>query len=195
VGRPRPGRGHRRRAGLVFPVHIWGAPHPVLEFVRRLAAGFAVTLPSNYAPWGGPGPREEQERLFTAAEAKLRAIAAAVSAREPAGVEAGSPLGNLHFSLLHLLTAPIVPRMDRSFWADPRCDGCGVCARICPACNIELLKARPSWRHRCEQCFACLQWCPPEAIQYGRNTPRIERYRHPEVSLKELLTGSPSISP
>jgi hypothetical protein len=118
-----------RAAGLVFPVHIWGLPPPVREFVRRLAdipaaakcywfavavnagqvartlfelrramsrggltlaAGFSLILPSNYAPWGGPGPREEQARLFKAAEEKLEAIAATVRALAPARVEAAS---------------------------------------------------------------------------------------------------------
>jgi len=28
-----------------------------------------------------------------------------------------------------------------------------------------MFDGRPVWQHHCEQCFACLQWCPKEAIQ------------------------------
>ena len=227
VGGVRPGADGA--IGLVFPVHMWGVPRPVLEFVsalarppaaapaaywfavtvnagqtarsqlqlrrhlaRRgleLAAGFAVALPSNYAPWGGPGPVEEQERQFSAARARLSEVAAAVRDRRAAGLETGPLFSSLAFSALNRLVAPLVPRLDRSFLADSRCDGCGVCARVCPAGNIELEAGRPRWLHRCEQCYACLQWCPREAIQYGRKTPQVPRYHHPEVSLKDILAG------
>jgi formate hydrogenlyase subunit 6/NADH:ubiquinone oxidoreductase subunit I len=46
---------------------------------------------------------------------------------------------------------------------------------------------KPSWLHRCEQCLACLQWCPQEAIQYGKKTVKYPRYHHPEVILKDML--------
>ena len=53
--------------------------------------------------------------------------------------------------------------------------------------NIEMVNERPAWLHRCEQCFACLQWCPQEAIQYGKKTVKYPRYHHPEVTLKDML--------
>ncbi|MEN6358816.1 MAG: hypothetical protein ABFD59_01960 [Smithella sp.] len=45
----------------------------------------------------------------------------------------------------------------------------------------------PAWHHRCEQCFACIQWCPEEAIQYGKGTRNKKRCHHPEISLKDML--------
>jgi len=46
---------------------------------------------------------------------------------------------------------------------------------------------KPSWIHQCEQCLACIQWCPQEAIQYGKKTVRYQRYHHPEITLKNML--------
>jgi len=42
-----------------------------------------------------------------------------------------------------------------------------------------------------------IQWCPQEAIQCGKRTPGYRRYRHPEVSLADMLRlnrgeGSPT---
>jgi MinD superfamily P-loop ATPase len=81
--------------------------------------------------------------------------------------------------------------MDKSFFADEKCTACGICAKLCPSINIAITDGRPAWQHRCEQCFACLQWCPEEAIQYGKNTKNKKRYHHPEISLKDIL-ASPS---
>lgn len=63
----------------------------------------------------------------------------------------------------------------------------GICKTVCPCGNIELQAGKPVWLHHCEQCLACIQWCPPEAIQFGKKTPRYERYRHPEVKLSDII--------
>ena len=81
--------------------------------------------------------------------------------------------------------------MDQAFWADPSCNGCGICAQICPVRNVDLVDDRPRWLGHCEQCFACLQWCPQEAIQFGRKTTGRRRYHHPSVTLAEMLRLAP----
>ena len=77
--------------------------------------------------------------------------------------------------------------MDRGFHVDESCSGCGICARVCPAGNISMAAGRPDWQQRCEQCFACLQWCPEEALQFGSASSGKKRYHHPEVNLADML--------
>jgi len=77
--------------------------------------------------------------------------------------------------------------MDKKFFADGRCDSCGICAKVCPVDNIKMLKGKPSWNHKCQQCMACLHWCPKEAIQYGKMTRGRRRYHHPLIKLNEII--------
>ena len=217
--------GDAEAVGFVFPVHMWGVPAPVVEFVGKLslrpgvylfalavnagqvsrtlvqlqemlarrglklAAGFSIVLPSNYIPWGGPGPVERRNARFDAARGRLAEAASCIAAREPGPVEKGPLWQRVVFTAIYRMTFKQVHQMDKDFWCDERCDSCGVCVRVCPAGNIELRKGRPAWMHDCEQCLACIQWCPRESIQFGKKTLAYERYHHPEVSLKDMISG------
>ena len=80
-----------------------------------------------------------------------------------------------------------VKLMDYSFRCDDNCIGCGVCSKVCPVKNIKMFDSRPQWQHHCEQCFACLQWCTKEAIQFSNKTSQGKRYHHPEVLLSDMM--------
>lgn len=152
-----------------------------------LSSGYSIVLPSNYIPWGGPGPVETQQRLFKNAQDKVKVIANAVRMGERKKVDRGPLWQNILFSWFYKMSFRHVPKMDKKFWVDAKCNGCEVCLKVCPAKNIEMKNEKPSWLHRCEQCLACIQWCPQEAIQYGKKTATYQRYHHPEVTLKEML--------
>jgi ferredoxin len=156
----------------------------------HLDAGFELAMPSNYIPWGGPGPQEKRDRLTAAAREKIGRIAAVVSARAKQPVEKGPLWQNLVLTCFNRLSFSRVPAMDKGFWVDTKCIACGICREVCPCGNIALEEGRPVWNHHCEQCLACIQWCPQEAIQYGKKTPRYERYRHPEVTLPEMIAAA-----
>lgn len=186
------------RAPYLFAVavHAGQVAATLIQLEKRIKAGgstlslgFEIAMPSNYIPWGGPGPQEKQIRRFEAAREKIGRIAAAVSAGEIRPVEKGPLWQNLLFTPINRLCFPYVPKMDRSFRVDETCDGCGVCVAVCPCSNIGLQAGRPVWRHRCEQCLSCIQWCPRKAIQYGKRTQRYERYHHPEVALGEMIAA------
>ncbi len=80
-----------------------------------------------------------------------------------------------------------VNTMDEKYYSDEKCNGCGICQKICPVDNIKLVNEKPEWQHKCQFCLACLHYCPQEAIQYGKNTLGRERYNHPNITVKELI--------
>jgi len=153
-------------------------------------------------------PGEKQQALLTRAPGEVERIAASVSARETGTLQTtADPLTRLadRFSLSETLAKPVWLRvagvdeptelsflesrqlMDEAFWADDGCNSCGICARICPVRNVEMVGGRPVWQHRCEQCFACLQWCPEEAIQFSGGTVGKARYHNPRVTVRDML--------
>jgi len=80
----------------------------------------------------------------------------------------------------------LIPAMDKGFRVNGRCDGCGICAKVCPVHNIEMSSGRPVWQHRCVQCMACLHWCPASGLDFGKKT---ETWLHkcPGMKLDEYL--------
>lgn len=77
--------------------------------------------------------------------------------------------------------------MDHGFHVNEYCISCGRCEDICPVDNIQLLGGKPSWDHNCEQCFACLNWCPESAIQFGDGTEDADRYHHTDVKIVDMM--------
>jgi ferredoxin len=208
--------------GLVFPVHIWGVPRLVRNFLQSmekrhgiyyfavavnagqvsrtliqlkelmagnsltLSAGFDIQLPSNYIPWGGPGPVDMQRKLLNAATEKINIAASYISSRRSGLLEKGPLWQRVLFTGLYKMTYNLVKTLDKNFHIDGTCNSCGICERVCPVENITLEAGIPVWHGSCEQCLACIQWCPEECIQYGKKTKTYERYHHPEVKLEDV---------
>jgi len=74
-----------------------------------------------------------------------------------------------------------IEELDKAFFAESACSGCGVCVNICPVKNIRLTGNRPEWLHHCEHCMACIHRCPKQAIQYGGKTKTRRRYYNVNV--------------
>jgi len=155
---------------------------------RELAAGFVLTMPGNYTPLYGAPPEDKQRQLLSRAKERIDQIATAVRRQERGLLEKNNALLNAFFSgVLYRFGVPRLPTSDRRFWADEKCNHCGLCARVCPVANIRMENGRPVWLHHCEQCMSCLQWCPQEAIQFGKSTVGRKRYHHPEVTVKDFM--------
>ena len=134
----------------------------------QLSAGFTVKMPDN----SNPTTREEQQKLFNKWKKKLEIIYHYVNARKKGKYENTvlyniivapftSRLQKTTIKVLNTLSntsdlpfEQLLPLTDRSFLADEKCDDCGICARVCPVSNIDIVNKKPVWQNRCESCLA-----------------------------------------
>lgn len=210
--------------GIVFPVHLWGAPEMVLRFLERLkadsaerycfavatykldagdvvgqikrklqscgirlSAGFTIAMPGNNVAFYDTESSSSRETKFKACRIELDAIAEVLrSEKELLTPEAGLVDRFLKTGLLRSAVTRTFHDADKRFWVKSDCNGCGICARVCPAGNIKFGCNRPVWLHNCQQCMSCINLCPKEAIQSGQTTLRRGRYRNPNVEISDL---------
>ncbi len=82
------------------------------------------------------------------------------------------------------------PDMEKSFYADQECTGCGICEDICLSGKIQMKNGKPHWQSNipCTYCFACIHFCPARAIQIKRrNTIKKGRYHHPSIKAADIM--------
>lgn len=81
------------------------------------------------------------------------------------------------------------------FYSDSNCTGCGICEEVCLSSKIELFDNRSVWRDspKCYGCFACINFCPQQAIQIRTrlfliksSTATTTRYHHESVTYKDI---------
>ncbi len=64
---------------------------------------------------------------------------------------------------------------DMGFKINEKCISCGLCAKVCPVDNIELIDKKPNFKNNCTQCMACVSYCPKRAIGYKIDNADIEK--------------------
>ncbi len=73
------------------------------------------------------------------------------------------------------------------FYASAACTKCGTCVKLCKNKNITLTEDGVVWGQDCQQCMACIQWCPNEAVRHPNVPEERKRYRNPDVTLEDML--------
>ncbi len=169
------------RAGMKFgplqPPGIAGTCTFVLALLLMLR-GYRVrgvkslNMPSNW--WSAhpiPG-----EKLLNKIVERSKPKADQFGRRILAGGNVWFTLNNLYELLLGLALAPITAgylsigkvALAKLYFANSRCDGCGLCAQFCPVQSIQMLgkeTPRPYWRYNCESCMRCAAVCPHDAVE------------------------------
>jgi len=151
-------------------------------------AGFGLVMPNNYTPFGEAVSKERQAAILGKEKEKTKRIAEAVKNKETLPPETGFFLARWLFAEpIRFISARMMRSEDKNFSVNEKCDGCGVCAKVCPVGNIEIKEKKPLWKHSCELCMACFHWCPKEAIEFGKSTIGKKRYRHPGINIADIM--------
>jgi ferredoxin len=153
---------------------------------RALDAGFGVVMPGNFIDRHDPSGLKEQQEILDKAKERIREISLPV--REHRKIRDREPwLSVLPLRLLHPFFSRQIRTWDGRFSTDDTCIGCTSCEKVCPAGNITTENRRPVWHHRCEMCYACVNLCPKKAIQTGEKSKRRRRYRHPDLTVRDMM--------
>jgi ferredoxin len=183
-------------------------PGTTLENLSKLIASTGGTLAAGFVMKMNDETlsKEKQDKMLAEQKEKLDAVCKYVLARKKGKLETRGIFRKIVLApVLYLAIKPLfsrryrklsdsaglpfdelIPLADRSFQVDAKCNGCGICAQVCPANNIRLVDRKPVWQHHCETCFACHSWCPQSAI-FGEIVSYNQRYHHPSVKLSDML--------
>lgn len=159
----------------------------LLKAGLELNSAFSVTMPNNYIVAFDVDPKVTEQKKLENAERTIEKIIETAAAGK-------SGVSEIHKgSLPGIKTAVIGSLFNRfgistkSFYADEKCTGCGICEKVCSCGTITVADGGPKWGSACTQCLACLHYCPEKAVQFGKGTKDKGRYVNPNVELKEML--------
>lgn len=86
-----------------------------------------------------------------------------------------------------------VKEKDKNFNLSDKCSSCGICSKVCPVGNVTLVNGKPTFKHKCEQCMACIQYCSKKAINYKNKTQNRGRYVNPSIDSSTIAEYNKNI--
>jgi ferredoxin len=154
---------------------------------KNLSAGHYILMPNNYILGYDIHPEDRQKEYFKQAKEKIEEICRVVENQQKNLEKSIFEKRRVKSEKFNENFRNTVQETDKHFHAEETCTSCGICVDVCPVNNIVLVADRPQWQHKCQQCLACINFCPEKCIQFGDKTQKTQRYTHPEISAKDLI--------
>lgn len=152
---------------------------------KILNASWFVKMLSIYIKLSDLPPEKKRLALLEKADKKIPEIIRVIKRREHA---ATSEFFAWPARVIHKNWRKKQALLAADFSVDTSaCTGCGLCEQVCPADNISLIDGEPVWHDKCTECLGCLHICPKRVIECGSKTKNRARYRHPDITVAELI--------
>ena len=194
-----------QQIGFVFPIYAWGAPEPLMDFVRTfpktsaftfgictcggdagkamkqfskvypLASSYSLIMPNNYIIGSDTDDEAAILEKIQQAKAQLEIISQEILARKSVYRVTEGSMAFLKSKLAHWGFEHFA-RNTKPFHVNENCVGCGLCEKNCPAGTIAMNNGKPVWNEKCYQYLRCIHSCPKQAIEYGSSTEGRKRY-------------------
>jgi len=154
----------------------------------RLSAGFTLKMVDNaYIGIDLVTPQNERDQVQKASEDSLSKIIDKLKKRETSELKFNYSITTDLMGGMSSAFAADLYRLPRRFNATDKCNGCGICEKLCPVGNIKQTNKKVTWGNQCTHCLACFHWCPQTAIEIGKKSANIARYHHPDIILKDMI--------
>lgn len=173
-----------------------GAPGKTFHTVDRLlkkngavlSSALAIEMPDNIAPLLNMAPKPEKlSIILKAADDELLKFIDIIMRKEVKPFDGGNTLFNRSKNSASIFALNGLYPIGKKLKADEKCNGCGICQKVCPVNNISRIDDTVSWGAKCTWCLACVNWCPHKAVHIGRWTKKSKRYNHPDITVKDMI--------
>jgi ferredoxin/flavodoxin len=158
--------------------------------LKNIIQEFSVRLPGNHIVGYSAFPKFLQRIMFKKAPKTVAKIVNAIEQELPS--VAKEPKKTVFMEKFtkfanNILGVKNVHQRKAQFFTTSSCIHCGTCEKICPVENIKISSSAVNFHDHCEQCMACIQWCPQKAITHPNIPKKRKHYHHPDIKLSDML--------
>jgi len=158
--------------------------------LRNRVQGFSIPLPGNHLVGFGAWSKARQHRLFENAKKSVVKATCTIRADMPTKVKKDLPLKPLTWmskTFNGRLGIKDIFSTAAEYYVTDACVRCGTCEKICSVRNIKVSEESVVFGDNCQQCMACIQWCPKRAVAHPNVPKDRKRYRHHKIKVDDML--------
>jgi len=151
---------------------------------------FSIPLPGNHLVGFGAWSEARQKKMFEAAEKLLSDAVRDIQNDAPVKIKRDLPLGLMTWmsrTFNGWLGVKDIFSTAAEYYTTEACVHCGKCVKVCPVGNITIGDGKVTFGSNCQQCMACIQWCPERAIAHPNVPAGRKRYHHPEFTIDDMI--------